>query len=60
MSEKKLNNTIYLMHMCTQLYLERTGIIMQEFLKLDKKGQWAARIYLTPDSASGVPFWKAI
>lgn len=37
MSEKGLNNRIYLMHTCTQLYIKRTGISMADFLDLDKR-----------------------
>lgn len=37
MSEKRLNNTIFLMYLVTKRYCEKRGISTAEFLKLDEK-----------------------
>jgi hypothetical protein len=37
MSEKRLNNTIFLMYMVTESYKKKHGMSSQEFLELDKK-----------------------
>lgn len=37
MSEKRLNNTLFLMYLVTKRYCEKRGISTAEFLKLDEK-----------------------
>lgn len=37
MSEKRLNNTIFLMYLVTESYREKHGLSIDEFLKLDQK-----------------------
>lgn len=37
MSEKRLNNTIFLMFMVTENYKKKHGLSSEDFLKLDKK-----------------------
>lgn len=37
MSEKRLNNTIFLMYLVTKRYCEKYSISVKEFLELDKK-----------------------
>ena len=37
MSEKRLNNTIFLMYMVTENYKKKYAMTSQEFLELDKK-----------------------
>lgn len=37
MSEKRLNNTIFLMYMVTENYKKKHAMTSQEFLELDRK-----------------------
>lgn len=37
MSEKRLNNIIFLMYMVTENYKKKHGLSSQDFLELDKK-----------------------
>ena len=37
MTEKRLNNTIYLMDMVTKYYCKEKNITIEEFLQLDKQ-----------------------
>lgn len=37
MSEKRLNNTIFLMYLVTENYRKRYGLSIEEFLKLDEE-----------------------
>lgn len=37
MSEKRLNNTIFLMYLVTECYRKKYGLSRQEYLQLDKK-----------------------
>lgn len=37
MSEKKLNNTIFLMYLVTENYCKKHGLSTKDFLELDRK-----------------------
>ena len=37
MSEKRVNNTIFLMYLVTESYRKKYGLSRQEYLQLDKK-----------------------
>ena len=54
-SEKRLNNTIYLMHIITQIYREKHELNVDEFLKLDKKTHLLSFVRKCPDIFDGLP-----
>ena len=54
-SEKRINNTIYLMHIITQLYIKKHKISISDFLELDKKVGIYDYIQKCPDVFDGLP-----
>ncbi|MBQ3163283.1 MAG: hypothetical protein IJC02_01910 [Lachnospiraceae bacterium] len=54
-SEKRLNNTIYLMHVITQLYTKEHKISILDFVDLDKKVKIYNYIQKCPDIFDGLP-----
>lgn len=49
MSEKRLNNTIFLMYLVTENYRKKYGLSRQEYLRLDKKYKILNYISECPD-----------
>lgn len=49
MSEKRLNNTIFLMYLVTESYCKAHRITAREFLKLDKKYEILNYVSECPD-----------
>lgn len=49
MSEKRLNNTIFLMYMVTESYKKKYGLSSMEFLELDDKYEILNYISECPD-----------
>jgi hypothetical protein len=49
MSEKRLNNTIFLMYLITENYCKKHHISTEEFLKLDKEHKLLNYIAECPD-----------
>ena len=49
MSEKRLNNTIFLMYLVTENYRKKYGLSRQEYLQLDKKYKILNYISECPD-----------
>lgn len=54
-NEKRLNNTIYLMHLITQIYTEKHKLDIEEFLKLDKSTHLLSFVRKCPDIFDGLP-----
>lgn len=54
MSEKRLNNTIFLMYMVTNGYCKRHNITAQDFLELDEKYQIINYVAECPDVFDGM------
>lgn len=52
----------YIMELYIMPDFRRKGIASEVFMHIEGilKNQGAQRIYLTPDSASGVPFWQSL
>lgn len=49
MSEKRLNNTIFLMYMVTNNYCKKHNISTQDFLKIDEKYEILNYVAECPD-----------
>lgn len=63
MSEKRLNNTIFLMYLVTENYCERHNISIEEFLKLDEKYAILNYVAECPDvfdSLTGIEMVKEV
>lgn len=55
MSEKIINNNIYLMHTLSQLYIKKYNISIQDFLVLDNKTRVLNFIKECPDVFDSLP-----
>ncbi len=63
MSEKRLNNTIFLMYLVTENYCKGHNISIEEFLKLDEKYAILNYVAECPDvfdSLTGIEMVKEI
>jgi len=63
MSEKRLNNTIFLMYLVTENYCKRHNISIEDFLKLDEKYAILNYVAECPDvfdSLTGVEMVKEV
>lgn len=54
-SEKRLNNTIYLMHIITQNYMKRNNITVRDFIDLNRRKKILNYIAECPDVFDGLP-----
>lgn len=54
-NEKRLNNTIYLMHIITQNYMKRHHSSVEDFLKLNRDKKILNYIAECPDIFDGLP-----
>lgn len=52
---KRINNTIYLMHEITQMYMKKHRMTTQQFIRLDNKVQLLNFIRKCPDVFDGLP-----
>ena len=54
MSEKRLNNTIFLMYLVTENYCKKHNLSTEDFLELDKKYEILNYIAECPDIFDGL------